>query len=232
MRGRRIRAVAYGAGAMGTVATRLMAEKGVDIVGAIARSPQKVGRDLGDPAGIDKINVIVEAADADASLVSDPARHRAALDPELHPRDARAAELSVRHGADVVTIAEDLLDPVVHDSAGRRLPRHCREKQHGVTIKVTGHQDVYWTQMVSMLLGTALRIDRVRGRASRNADDYGAEIIKSKHAGDSKGSIRPSVTRNTHPPTAATYWRIARLPRPDAEDVDLGREPDRHRTEP
>ena len=49
---RRIKAVVYGVGAMNSVATRMMLEKGVDIVGALARSPEKVGRDLGDVAGL------------------------------------------------------------------------------------------------------------------------------------------------------------------------------------
>ena len=42
---RRIKAVVYGVGSMGSVATRMMLEKGVDIVGALARSPEKVGHD-------------------------------------------------------------------------------------------------------------------------------------------------------------------------------------------
>ena len=47
-----IRAIVYGVGAMGAIMTRLMIEKGVEIVGAIARSPDKVGCDLGDVAGL------------------------------------------------------------------------------------------------------------------------------------------------------------------------------------
>ena len=47
---KRIKAIVYGVGAMNSVATRLMLEKGVDIVGALARSPEKVGRDLGEVA--------------------------------------------------------------------------------------------------------------------------------------------------------------------------------------
>jgi hypothetical protein len=37
---------------MGAVATRLMLEKGVDVVGALARSPAKVGKDLGEVADL------------------------------------------------------------------------------------------------------------------------------------------------------------------------------------
>src|ERR1700735_2252860 len=58
---RRITAVVYGVGAMNSIATRLMLEKGVDIVGAIARSSEKVGRDLGEVAGLGyETGVIVE----------------------------------------------------------------------------------------------------------------------------------------------------------------------------
>ena len=58
---RRIKAVVYGVGSMNSVATRMMLEKGVDIVGALARSPEKVGRDLGEVAGLGfETGVIVE----------------------------------------------------------------------------------------------------------------------------------------------------------------------------
>ena len=58
---RRIKAVVYGVGAMNSIATRMMLEKGVDIVGALARSPEKVGHDLGEVAGLGfPTGVIVE----------------------------------------------------------------------------------------------------------------------------------------------------------------------------
>ena len=67
---RDVRAVVYGVGAMGSILTRLLLDKGVKIVGAVGRSPEKVGRDLGDVAGLGrKIGVAVD---------SDP--HRALAD--------------------------------------------------------------------------------------------------------------------------------------------------------
>ena len=67
---RRIKAVVYGVGAMNSVATRMMLEKGVDIVGALARSPEKVGRDLGDVAGLGyQVGLLVED-DAEHVLAS------------------------------------------------------------------------------------------------------------------------------------------------------------------
>src|SRR5437763_17192046 len=62
---RRIKAVVYGVGAMNSIATRMMLEKGVDIVGALARSPEKVGRDLGDVAGLGFKTGVTAGADPD-----------------------------------------------------------------------------------------------------------------------------------------------------------------------
>ena len=44
------KAVIYGVGTMGSIISRFALERGVEIVGAIARSPEKVGRDLGEVA--------------------------------------------------------------------------------------------------------------------------------------------------------------------------------------
>ncbi len=49
---RPVRAIVYGVGAMGSIMARLMLDKGVEIVGAVGRSPEKVGRDLGEVAGL------------------------------------------------------------------------------------------------------------------------------------------------------------------------------------
>ncbi len=38
-----VRAIVYGVGAMGSILTRLLLDKEVNIVGAIGRSPKKVG---------------------------------------------------------------------------------------------------------------------------------------------------------------------------------------------
>lgn len=60
---RDVRAIVYGVGAMGSILTRLLLDKGVQIVGAVGRSPEKVGRDLGEVAGLGRLlGVAVEFA--------------------------------------------------------------------------------------------------------------------------------------------------------------------------
>ncbi len=176
---RRIKAVVYGVGAMNSIATRMMLEKGVDIVGALARSPEKVGRDLGEVAGLGySTGVLVEddpervlstrqadiAVIAVASYMSDMYEH-------LH----RCA----KHGVNAVTLSEEALYPWNTSPAQTaELDRLARE--NGVTLTGTGHQDVYWVNIVTLLLGTSHRIDTVTGRASWNVDDFGPEVVKDQ----------------------------------------------------
>jgi 2,4-diaminopentanoate dehydrogenase len=176
---RRIRAIVYGVGAMNSVATRLMIEKGVDIVGALARSPEKVGRDLGDVAGLGyQTGVLVEddpervlsTRDADIAVLA-----VASYMSDMYEHLRRCAE----HGVNAVTIAEEALYPWnTAPMQAAELDRLARD--NGVTITGTGHQDVYWVNMVSMLLATAHRIETVIGRASWNVDDFGPEVAKDQ----------------------------------------------------
>ena len=55
-----LRAMVYGVGQMNMLATRLLAEKGVEVVGAINRSGPKIGKDLGLLSGVEKLNVIID----------------------------------------------------------------------------------------------------------------------------------------------------------------------------
>ena len=50
---RRIRAIVYGVGAMGSIMARLMLEKDVEIVGAIARSPERLAETSGRSPALD-----------------------------------------------------------------------------------------------------------------------------------------------------------------------------------
>jgi len=196
---RRIRAVVYGAGAMGALATRLMTEKGVEIVGAIARNPDKVGRDLGEFAGIGRLNVPIEA---DAEHVMATRRPDVVLHatqsflPEIKDQLA----LCVRSGANVVTISEESLYPW-SSSPGIAAELDALAKKNGVTITGSGHQDSFWLHQVSALLGTAHRIGSVYGKATWNADEYGADIIQSKHVGETLEQFQASIASEHRPPT-------------------------------
>lgn len=176
---RRIKAVVYGVGAMNSVATRMMLEKGVDIVGALARSPEKVGRDLGEVAGLGYQTGVLVEDDPDRVLSTRQADIAviavASYMSDMYEHLRRCAE----HGVNAVTISEEALYP--WNTAPMQTAELDRlARQNGVTITGTGHQDTYWVNLVSLVLGTSHRIETVTGRASWNVDDYGPEVAKDQ----------------------------------------------------
>lgn len=178
----RVRGIVYGVGAMGSIMARLMLEKGVEIVGAIARSPAKVGKDLGEVAGLGfETGVLVEGdarralgEGADIAVVSVASYLSVMFD---HFR------LCLEHGCNVVTIEEEAVWPwSTAADVARELDRIG--KANGATLAASGAQDVFWMHLVGCLMGAAHRVDSVAGRCTWNADDYGPEVARHVHVGD------------------------------------------------
>jgi 4-hydroxy-tetrahydrodipicolinate reductase len=197
---RRIKAVVYGVGAMNSIATRLMLEKGVDIVGALARSPEKVGRDLGDVAGLGYQTGVLVEDDPDRALATRQADIAviavASYMSDMYEHLRRCAE----HGVNAVTISEEALYP--WNTAPMQTAEIDRlARQNGVTITGTGHQDVYWVNLVSMVLATAHRIETVTGRASWNVDDYGPEVAKDQRVDTTVEDFEHWVAETDRPPS-------------------------------
>jgi 4-hydroxy-tetrahydrodipicolinate reductase len=197
---RRIKAVVYGVGSMGSVATRMMLEKGVDIVGALARSPEKVGRDLGEVAGLGFETGVTVEDDPDRVLSSRQVDIAviavASYMSDMYEHLRRCAE----HGVNAVTISEEALYPWNSSPmATAELDRLAR--RHGVTLTGTGHQDVYWVNLVSMVLATAHRIETVTGRASWNVDDFGPEVAKDQRVDTSVDDFDRWLAEADRPPS-------------------------------
>lgn len=179
---RDLRAVVYGVGAMGSIVTRLLLDKGVKIVGAVGRSPDKVGRDLGEIAGIGRpIGV---------NLESDPRR---ALEPGADIAVVCVSSylanmydhfaVCLEHGVNIVTTEEETVYPwTTAPKLAARLD--ALAKANGVTLAASGAQDVFWIHIVATLLGASHRVESVEGRCSWNVNDFGPDVAEHVHVGD------------------------------------------------
>jgi 2,4-diaminopentanoate dehydrogenase len=198
-RGSPVRAIVYGVGAMGSIMTRLLLEKHVTIVGAIARSPAKVGRDLGEVAGLGRrLGVSVED-DAGRALAREEAD--IALVSVGSYLDAMAEHFRVclEHGVNVITIEEESLFPwATAPVMAAELDALARE--HGATITGSGAQDVFWLHLVSTLTGAAHRIDEIVGRVTWNVDDYGPEVASHVCVGEDPDVFARRVAQEGWPP--------------------------------
>ncbi len=196
---RPIRVVIYGAGTMGLLATRLLTEKGVQIVGAIARSDAKRGVDLGTLAGMDPLGVEI---DTDAERVLSSVRPdvvmlaTASFIPEIYDQ----LVMCIEAGANVLTISEETFFPWnTSPTLTAQLDRLAKDR--GVTITGGGHQDSFWIHQVAALMGASHSIETVRGVATWNADEYGADVVVSKHVGESLDEFERSSGSADAPPT-------------------------------
>jgi 2,4-diaminopentanoate dehydrogenase len=197
---RKIRAALYGVGAMNKIAARLMVDKGVEIVGAIARSPEKIGKDVGLVIGLDaELGVPVEA-DAAEVLRS---RHVdiALIATSSYMSDVHAQlRVCAEEGVNAITLAEEALYPWrTSPTLTADLDRLARE--NGVTLTGGGYQDSYLVNLVVVLLGTAHRIDRVVGRSSFNVDEYGPEVARDQQVGVTLEEFATWSERTERPPT-------------------------------
>ncbi len=200
----RLNAVVYGVGAMNSIATRFMLEKGVTIVGAIARSPQKVGRDLGDVAGLGyEVGVTVED-DADAVLSRSADIAVVAVNSFLSDHYEHL-ERCCRHGVNAITLSEEALYPW-RTSPALTAQLDALAKEHGVTITGGGHEDSYGVNLVTTLMGTAHRVEGVHGRLDWNVDDYGPEVARVQRLGATVEEFEAWAAGTDRPPT---FGRIA-----------------------
>jgi hypothetical protein len=196
---RPLRAVVYGVGAMGSIITRLLVDKGATVVGAVGHSPAKLGRDLGDVAGLglelgvkveDDPTAVLSRAAADVAVVAVSSYLETMYD---HFRTC------LEHGANVVTIEEESFFPwSTAPSLAQRLDELA--KRNGVTILGSGAQDLYWMTLPCALMGAAHRVDSVYGRATWNVDDYGPEVARHVHAGSRLEQFEAHVASKGWPP--------------------------------
>jgi 4-hydroxy-tetrahydrodipicolinate reductase len=197
---KRIKAIIYGVGAMNSVATRLMLEKGVDIVGALARSPEKVGRDLGEVAGLGFATGVLVEDDPDRMLSTREADIAviavASYMSDMYEHLYRCAE----HGVNAITISEEALYPW-NTSPMQSAELDHLARRNGVTITGTGHQDVYWVNLVSMVLATSHRIDTVTGIATWNVDDFGPEVVRDQRVDTTVEDFDKWLAETARPPS-------------------------------
>ncbi|MCH7789539.1 MAG: dihydrodipicolinate reductase [Acidobacteria bacterium] len=182
------RVVVWGTGNVGQPAMRtVLAVDGLELVGAIVSQPNKVGRDIGELAGVAPVGITTtdgsNAKAVDALLAqSDAVVYTASGD--LRPDDAvDDVERCLRAGANVVsTSVYGLLHPkTVPTALAGRIGAACREGN--VSVFVSGI-DPGWAQDILPLLLTraagridAIRIQEIFDYASYHAPDAVRNLV-------------------------------------------------------
>ena len=182
MRKTKIRAVQYGCGKMSRVILKYLVDNGVEIVGAIDNNPEIVGQDVGDYAQLGYKTGILISDNADQVFADCDADIAIVTIFSYMPEMFAFYETAIKHGVNVISTCEEAIYPwTTSPSETNRLDKLA--KQHGVTIMGSGMQDIYWINMPCLMMAGMNKIQKVKGIASYNVEDYGLALAEAHGAG-------------------------------------------------
>ncbi|WP_329024167.1 dihydrodipicolinate reductase [Streptomyces sp. NBC_00690] len=200
----------YGLGAMGLEILRILHGRGANIVAGIVRpGSDKDGQDLGRLAGVAGL-AFPARGDAEQAL-REAAPDMVVVTVSTYLDDVQYEIFStvVKSGANVITLAEEMLYPFATDNPRAR-DLDALAKRHQVTVTGTGHQDAYWVNLISVLAGSSHDLGSVTGRLSWNVDDFGPALAEQQRVNATAEEFAEWQTAAERPPTF-TYYSLYAL---------------------
>lgn len=179
-----IRIIQWGLGAMGGGMAKMALQKeGLEIVGAIATNPAKIGRDLGEILGLDRTLGVIASNDAAAVITKTPADVLLLATSSFVPEVAPQIKLAVEHGLHVITIAEQMAYPwVTHPQVADELDSLA--KQHHVAILGTGVNPGFALDtLIVALTGTCINVEKITGTRINDLSQFGTTVMRTQGVG-------------------------------------------------
>lgn len=198
-----IRAIVYGVGLSNRIATRLMVEKGVQVVGAVNRSGPKVGKDIGKLAGLEH-SLGVTISDDPEAVLSTPSDIVLVGVCDDMERGVPIYKKCLNHGLNVITIGSFASYPW-HNFPELTHQLDELAKANGVTITGTGNQDFFMVNLPVLMSGVCHRLDRITHRSLSDVNKSGPEVAKLVHVGESAEKFNASIA-NERPSIYTAFW--------------------------
>ena len=204
---RPVRALVVGVGAMGAMSARFMLEKGVDLVGAVSRTSH-VGADLGEVCGSGRTLGIGVSDDLEAALVRGRPDVAVICVATFVADVYELVATCLRHGVNVITTSEELL------YSWRTQPALTAEldglaRESGVSLLGSGYTDYFWGGEVFQLAACCHDVRLIEGVGQFNIDDYGPQVARNNHVGESVEQFAQAFSGDDGPP--AFFQTVADL---------------------
>jgi 4-hydroxy-tetrahydrodipicolinate reductase len=189
-----VRVVLLGTGQMGTAAARILCTKqGLELVGVVARRPDRAGRDAGEVLGLPAPLGVAVTNDLAATLI---ATHP---DVVLQTTCSRVAQAEpelvtcIEAGANVVSIAEELAYPWAGSpAAASRLDELARA--HDVTVLGTGVNPGFVLDLlVIALTGVCAHVESITATRVNDLSPYGPTVLSTQGVGLTKEAFLAGV---------------------------------------
>lgn len=190
---RKLKAVQYGCGKMGSVLMRYLLEKGAEIVAAFDVNPDVIGKDIGDIIGGEKKGVIISDA-KDAGEIMDAKKPDvcvvATMSTMADIKDAFT--VCAENGVNAISTCEEALYPW---NSSPDITEELDElaKKNGITLAGSGYPDMYWGVLIDTLAGSMHNITKIKGSSSYNIEDYGIALAEGHGAGLSTEEFKKEI---------------------------------------
>ena len=179
----KIKVVQYGCGKMSIYTMKYALEQGMEIVGAIDRNPNLVGKDIGEIIGCENKNITVTNVNDAEELLKKVNPDICIITTMSLIKDVKdALMLCAKLGINAITTCEEAFYPM---NSSPVLTKEIDEiaKKTNCTITGSGYQDAFWGNLITTLAGATHNITKIKGSSSYNVEDYGIALAKAHGAG-------------------------------------------------
>ncbi len=188
-----VRTLLWGLGAMGGgMANMLLKKKDVNIVAALAGTPSKAGKDLGEVLGTGKrvgVTVTNDPMEAFAAKPDIALINTASFVKDVFPQ----IKLALEYGCDVVTIAEEMSYPWAAD---KELSDeiHSLARKAGKTVLGTGVNPGFVMDTLVIVVTAACRdVTHIHAKRVNNLAPFGPTVMRTQGVGTTPDEFKKGI---------------------------------------
>jgi len=192
-----IRVVTWGLGAMGSgIAKNLLDKEGIEIVGAIDRNDEMVGKDLGTFLGKNETGIAISNEEDKVLDETYPdlvviATH--SFLPVVFPQIIK----SIKKNINVVTIAEEVAYPFYNHPEESEIIDQMANK-HGVTVLGTGvNPGFVFDQLVLNMTGSCLKVNKIEAQRINDLSPFGKTVMETQGVGTTVEEFNKGIEEGT-----------------------------------
>jgi len=194
----KIRVIHWGLGAMGSgMAKMVLAKEGLEIVGAIATNPSKVGKDLGEILGLGNELGVVAVNDPTQVIRNTPADVLLLATSSFVPEVLPQIKLALEYQLNVITIAEEMAEPwASYPQEAEEIDRLA--KKMGVSVLGTGiNPGFVLDTLICTLTAACTEVKKIKGTRINDLSQFGTTVMRTQGVGTTPEEFERGLENGT-----------------------------------
>lgn len=179
----KVKVFQIGCGKMSVYTMRYVYEKGGEIVGAVDINEEIIGKDIGTVMGCADKGIHINHVDELEQLLMKTKPDVAIITTMSLLNDCEVAlKTCAKCGVNAITTCEEAF---YSQNSNPTLYKEIDDlaKANNCTITGCGYQDIFWSNLITVIGGSTHNITKIKGSSSYNVEDYGIALAKAHGAG-------------------------------------------------